>query len=96
MARFDYPVKLPNLIVDIVNALNAGNDKGTITGLKALVMLVKKYEFEINKKREPLYHIFSQIFEILGNLVNEAITNLNDFNLEVLYLACKVLYYSNQ
>ena len=55
MANYDYPQKWPNLIVDIVNALNAGNEKGTLTGLKALLMLVKKYEFEANTKREPLY-----------------------------------------
>ena len=39
--------------------MNTKNEKGTLTGLLALLGLVRKYEFEMDKDREPLYEIFA-------------------------------------
>ena len=58
ICRFDYPAKWQTLLTnDITNALNSGNEKGILTGLQALFCLTKKYEFEIEEEREPLYPI---------------------------------------
>lgn len=71
IARFDYPERWPTLLAtDITTALNSQNEKGTITGLLALFGLVKKYEYELEEERMPLYWIVEQIFPMLGNLIN--------------------------
>ena len=59
MARYDFPEKWQNLLIQIVKAMNTKNEKGTLTGLLALLGLVRKYEFEMDKDREPLYEIFA-------------------------------------
>lgn len=41
-----------------------------MTGLIALQGLVKKYEFDLEDERKPLYDIMAQSFELLGALVN--------------------------
>jgi hypothetical protein len=44
--------------VDITNALNSfPNEKGVLTGLYALHGLVKKYEYEMDEDRSPLFEI---------------------------------------
>jgi len=71
IARLDYPTKWPTLLSqDITNALNSQNEKGILTGLIALFGLVKKYEYEMEEDREPLYAILQSVFATLGNLIN--------------------------
>lgn len=71
IARIDYPQKWPTLLdQDITNALNSQNDKGILTGLLALFGLVKKYEFEMEEDREPLFAITQKMFTVLGTLIN--------------------------
>ena len=58
MARLDYPDKWTTLLSnDIPTYLNSNNEKGIYTGLLALFALVKKYEFELEDDRIPLYNI---------------------------------------
>ena len=52
---------------------NVNDDKAVITGLYALFGLCKKFEFELEDSREPLYQIISQTFNILGDLINKLI-----------------------
>lgn len=56
MARFDFPEKWPNLLQEVINYLsNLNDDRGVITGLYALFGLCKKFEYELEESREPLY-----------------------------------------
>lgn len=58
MARYDYPEKWSDLLKrDIFLYLNSNNEKGIYTGLLALFGLVKKYEYELEEDRVPLYNI---------------------------------------
>jgi importin-7 len=66
ICRFDYPEKWPSLVQDIANALNSGNDKGILTGCIALFCLAKKYEYELDEAREPLFKIMEDVNGILG------------------------------
>lgn len=71
MCRFDYPEKWETLLSnDITNALNSGNEKGILTGLQALFCLTKKYEFEIEEDREPLYGIMQHSLGIIGTIID--------------------------
>lgn len=70
MARFDYPTVWPNLLTDVINYLSQQEDKAIITGLFGLFGLCKKFEYELDDGREPLYNIIASTFGILGNLIN--------------------------
>ncbi len=67
-----------------------------MTGLLSLQGLVKKYEYELEEDRLPLYDIMSISFGILGNLVNSQIMIENQPAYEILYLVSKIFYISNQ
>jgi len=41
-----------------------------MTGLQGLFGLCKKYEYELEDERKPLYEIIAKCFGILGNLIN--------------------------
>jgi hypothetical protein len=41
-----------------------------LAGLLALKGLVKKYEYEMEDERQPLYEIVEATFGILGGLIN--------------------------
>lgn len=73
IARFDYPHNWPNFLPSIVQFLVEGqksDEKAVLAGLLALKGLVKKYEYEMDTEREPLYPIVEQTFPILGGLIN--------------------------
>jgi hypothetical protein len=97
MARYDYPEKWSELLTrDIPYYLNSNNEKGIYSGLLALFGLVKKYEFELEDDRIPLYNIQKECFGILGNLINHLLGNLeNEIALRILHLICKIFYVSN-
>ena len=57
ICRFDYPEKWPTLLNDISNALQSGNDRGILTGCIALFCLAKKFEFEMDEDRTPMFDI---------------------------------------
>ena len=59
ICRHDYPEKWPSILGDISNALQSGNDRGTLTGCIALYCLAKKYEFELYESRDPLVQVMS-------------------------------------
>lgn len=67
-----------------------------MTGLQGLFGLCKKFEYELEEGREPLYDIIAQSFGILGTLINQLI-NLSDNPqaLDVLFLICKIFFVSN-
>ena len=73
-----------------------GDDKAIITGLLGLKGLVKKYEYEMEEEREPLYYIVEQTFGVLGGIVNQVISVEAEAAYEVLYLIAKIFYLSNQ
>jgi hypothetical protein len=99
IVRYDYPFKWTNLVHTIKDALNSfPNEKGVVTGLQALHGLVKKYEYESDADREPLYAIFDQILDNLGNLVNSLIdpaSQGNDSALKILYYIIKIVFTGN-
>lgn len=70
IARFDYPQKWPNILAEIVQYLSINDEKSVMTGLFGLKGLVKKYEYELQEERDPLYPIIQNTFGLLGNLVN--------------------------
>jgi hypothetical protein len=57
IARFDYPQRWPNIVAEIVQYLSTNDEKSVMTGLYGLKGLVKKYEYELQEEREPLYGI---------------------------------------
>ena len=68
-----------------------------VTGLYALKGLCKKYEYELEEGREPLYGIIAQSFGVLGNLINQLINvHDNEDASHMLNLICKIFYVSNQ
>jgi hypothetical protein len=98
ICRFDYPEKWPNLLTgDITNALNSGNEKGIVTGLQALWCLTKKYEFEIEEDREPLFPIMQHALGIIGGIIDTYMNQTeNEIALKIMHLVGKVFYNSNQ
>ena len=73
ICRLDFPALWGNLVAEIVNYLQSGDEKGILTGLIALKCLVKKYEYEMEEDRNALYEIMNATFGILGNLINNYI-----------------------
>lgn len=67
-----------------------------LSGLLGLRGLVKKYEYEMEEGREPLYDITKVTFGILGNLVNQVLNVQSELAFEVIYLISKIFYLSNQ
>ena len=57
---------------------------------------MKKYEYEMEEEREPLYYIVEQTFGVLGGIVNQVIAVEAELAYEVLYLIAKIFYLSNQ
>lgn len=97
MARFDYPEQWPQLLDDILKYLNQQDEKSVVTGLYGLKGLCKKYEYELEEGRAPLYNIIAKSFDVLGGLINTLIQNQdNEDALHMLYLICKIFYISNQ
>lgn len=72
------------------------DEKAVMTGLLCLKGLVKKYEYELENERQPLFDIISQCFAILGGLVNQVINVESEKAYEVMYLVCKIFYTANQ
>ncbi len=58
--------------------------------------MVKKYEYEMEDEREPLYYIVEQTFGVLGQLANHVISVEAEVAYEILYLISKIFYLSNQ
>jgi hypothetical protein len=50
--------------------LTTADEKAVMTGLLGLKGLCKKYEYELEDERVPLYEIIGATFGILGNLIN--------------------------
>ena len=71
ICRLDYPDNWTNLMNDITNALSSGNEKGILTGLQALFCLTKKYEFELEEDREPLFEIMKHSLGLIGSIIDQ-------------------------
>lgn len=95
IARFDYPEQWPGFLEQICQYLVQGDEKAVLTGLLGLKGLVKKYEYELEEERVPLYTIIQATFGVLGGLVNQVIAIENEKAFEVLYLISKIFYLSN-
>jgi len=86
MCQWDYPDRWPTVLTDISNALLSGNDQGILTGCITLFCLVKKYEYEFQKDREPLFKIMMQVTATLGQIVEQYLTQLdNEVALAILH-----------
>ncbi|CDW76775.1 UNKNOWN [Stylonychia lemnae] len=96
IARFDYPSRWPVIVQEIVQYLSTADQKSVMTGLLGLKGLVKKYEYELQDERDPLYGIIAQTFSILGNLVNQTLNVDNQVAQDIMFLICKIFYTSNQ
>lgn len=59
IARFDYPELWPTLLNEIMSYLSQQEEKSVMTGLQGLFSLTKKYEYELEESREPLYGIIA-------------------------------------
>lgn len=57
ISRFDYPKEWSNLLGEIVQYLGQADEKAVLTGLLGLKGLCKKYEYEMEEERVPLYEI---------------------------------------
>ena len=66
-----------------------------MTGLLGLKGLCKKYEYELEDERLPLYDIIAATFNILGALINQVLHMENEKAYEVLYIISKIFYVSN-
>ena len=58
--------------------------------------LVKKYEYEMDEERIPLFEITQATFGILGGLVNQVIGIENEKAYDIIYLISKIFYLANQ
>jgi hypothetical protein len=67
-----------------------------IAGLLGLKGLVKKYEYEMEDEREPLYEVTAATFNVLGSLINQVLNVEDEKAYDVLYLISKIFYTSNQ
>jgi hypothetical protein len=59
ITKYDYPAKWPGVIGLVQGALTSGNEQAIMTGLQALFALVKKYEYEMDEDREPLFELMA-------------------------------------
>lgn len=58
--------------------------------------LTKKFEFEMDEEREPLFILMDQMFPILGNIVETYMSlETNEMGLRLLQMVCKVFYVVN-
>lgn len=96
IARFDYPDKWTTILPQIGQFLSLQDEKAVHSGLLGLRGLVKKYEYEMEEEREPLYTIVEQTFGVLGGLVNQVITVEAEQAYEILYTIAKIFYLANQ
>lgn len=99
IARYDHPDSWPNFLLQIGQFLIEGqksDEKAVLAGLLALKGLVKKYEYEMEDERQPLFVIVEQTFGILGGLINQVLDVENELAYEILYLISKIFYTANQ
>jgi len=97
ICRFDYPEKWPSLLTDISNALQSGNDKGILTGCVALFCLAKKFEYELDEARQPLFDIMQQVSPTLGQIVEQYMSQIeSEVALTILHQIVKIFYTANQ
>jgi len=95
MARFDYPELWGELLTEISSYLNKQDENHVMTGLYALKAVCKKFEFEIDKGRDPLIQIIEQCFPYLGQLVNTLIQTTHPLGQQMLYQIGKIFYIAN-
>ena len=97
ITKYDYPAKWPGVTGLVQGALTSGNEQAIMTGLQALFALVKKYEYEMDEERQPLFDLMDQMLPLMGNLVEACKGQLQNENaLKLLHMVCKVFYIANQ
>lgn len=70
IVALDFPNQWPNFVQEISTYLSQQDEKALLTGLQALYCVIRKYEYELDEEREPLYSVIQQTIELLGNLIN--------------------------
>jgi hypothetical protein len=59
IVKHDYPAQWPNITPLITQALSSGNEQAIMTGLFALFALAKRFEYEMESDREPLFSLMN-------------------------------------
>lgn len=68
-----------------------------MTGLTSLFALTKKYEYEMDEDREPLFLIMDQMLPLMGQIVENYMGQTDNLmGLALLHMLCKIFYVSNQ
>jgi len=71
--------------------------EGIMTGLLALFALAKKYEYEMDEDREPLFKLMERFFPVLGKIIETYIQQAdNEVALRLLHQICKIFFVANQ
>ena len=96
ISKNDYPEKWTNIITLVTQALGSGNDQAIMTGLQALFALSKKFEFEMDSDRDPLFALMDSMLPIMGHLVETYMSQQTEAALRILHLISKVFYVANQ
>lgn len=67
-----------------------------MTGLLALFALAKKYEYEMEEDREPLFALMNSMLPQMGHLVETYMQQQdNEMAMRLLHMICKVFYVAN-
>lgn len=96
LSRYDYPEQWPTIVPLVQQALSSGNDLAIMTGLQALFALVKKYEYEMDSDRVPLFDLMTTMLPLMGSLVEAYMNQTSESALRILHLVCKCFYIANQ
>jgi hypothetical protein len=69
MAHKNFASTWPNILGDIKTALNSQDINGIFSGLTILQAFMARFEYEIDRDREPLTFFFEETSTLIGNLV---------------------------
>ncbi len=71
MVKNDYPLKWPSITDQILGFLTSETGiKETTTGLVGLLVLCKKYEYEMAEEKEQLDEAMKKTIGVIGEIIN--------------------------
>ena len=95
IVRIDYPEKWPGLTEQIKEFINTEDEIQILTGLEALKSIIKRYEFEHDKGREPLDGIVNDLFPRLEQFVELLQNNDSSLAFDIRYRVADLMYRAN-
>jgi hypothetical protein len=76
--------------------INGDTPKKVYAGLQGLVSIVARYEYEMEEERNPLHELVTNVFPVLGSLVNNFLANKENPDAQhLIHLIAKVFYKAN-